>query len=80
MKIKRKIKIISVNSFYDAANIWGVDYNSALDDTNKIRSSAGIAMDIFTPIGPLAVSLAQPITKSKTDIEETFRFNIGTSF
>lgn len=66
--------------FFDAANVWSVDFDSSIDQSNKIRSSAGIAMDIFTPIGPLAVSLAQPITKSKTDIEETFRFNIGTSF
>ena len=66
--------------FVDAANVWGVDYNSAIDDNNKIRSSTGVAMDIATPIGPLNFSLSQPITKSSTDKTESFRFNLGTTF
>ena len=66
--------------FVDAANVWGVDYDSAIDDNNKIRSSTGVAMDILTPIGPLNFSLSQPITKSSTDKTEGFRFNLGTTF
>ena len=65
--------------FADAANIWGVDYNSSLDKAG-IRSSVGIGIDWLTAVGPLTFSFAQPITKEPTDIEETFRFNIGTSF
>ena len=65
--------------FADAANIWGVDYNSSLDN-DGIRSSVGLGLDWLTPVGPLTFSLATPITKEPTDIEETFRFNIGTSF
>ena len=66
--------------FFDVANIWGVDYDSALDDEGSIRSSTGIALDWFTPIGPLNFSLALPITKKNGDKTETFRFNLGTSF
>ena len=66
--------------FVDAGNVWGVDYNSSIDDNNKIRSSAGMAMDLLTPIGPLNFSLSQPITKSSTDKTESFRFNLGTTF
>ena len=69
-----------ISFFIDAANVWGVDYNSTLDDTGSIRSAAGLALDIFTPIGPLNFSLSQPITKSATDKTESFRFNLGTSF
>ncbi len=65
--------------FADAANIWGVDYDSSLDKSG-IRSSVGVGLDWLTPVGPLTFSFAQPITKESTDIEETFRFNIGTSF
>jgi len=65
--------------FIDVANLWGVDYDSSLDD-NKIKSSIGIAVDWFTPVGPLNFSLAQPITKGPNDIEESFRFNLGTTF
>jgi len=66
--------------FFDVANIWGVDYDSALDDDGSIRSSTGFALDWFTPIGPLNFSLALPITKKNGDKTETFRFNLGTSF
>ena len=66
--------------FIDAANIWGVDYDSTIKDGSKIRSSTGIGMDVLTPIGPLNFSLSQPISKASTDITETFRFNLGTTF
>ena len=66
--------------FFDAGNVWGIDYSSSLNDESKIRSSAGIALDFFTPIGPLNFSLSEPITKGKNDITESFRFNLGTTF
>ena len=71
---------LDISIFFDAANIWGVDYNSSLADESKVRSSAGIAVDFFTPIGPLNFSLTEPITKSKNDLTESFRFNLGTTF
>ena len=70
---------VDIVMFADAANIWGVDYNGSLDK-NGIRSSIGIGIDWLTAVGPLTFSFAQPITKESTDIEESFRFNIGTSF
>tara|TARA_Y100000389_G_scaffold192917_1_gene221090 strand:+ start:2523 stop:4769 length:2247 start_codon:yes stop_codon:yes gene_type:complete len=66
--------------FFDIANVWGVDYNSSIDDGSKIRSSIGVGLDWLTPVGPLSFSLSQAITKQSTDIEETFRFNLGTTF
>ena len=66
--------------FFDAANVWGVDYDSSIDEDNKIRSAIGLAVDFFTPIGPLNFSLSEPITKGKNDITESFRFNLGTTF
>ena len=49
-----------------------------LDD--EIRSSIGIGIDWFTPVGPLTFSLAQPISKGSNDKTESFRFNLGTTF
>tara|TARA_B100000780_G_C20711508_1_gene282815 strand:- start:222 stop:536 length:315 start_codon:yes stop_codon:yes gene_type:complete len=66
--------------FFDAANVWGIDYNSSLSDESTIRSSVGLAVDFFTVVGPLNFSLSQPITKGKNDITETFRFDLGTTF
>ena len=70
---------IDFNLFLDAANLWHVDYDSSLD-SDKIRSSTGISMNWFTPIGPLSFSYAIPISEAKTDKTESFRFQIGTSF
>ena len=66
--------------FIDIANVWGVDYNSTINDSNTIRTSTGIGLDWLTPIGPLSFSLTQPLTKKSTDKTETFRFNLGTTF
>ena len=66
--------------FFDIANVWGVDYDSSLDKSQKIRSSVGINLDWFSAIGPLSFSLSQPITKSSTDKTQSFRFNLGTTF
>ncbi len=66
--------------FIDAANIWGVDYDSSIDDNSTIRSSIGLGIDWLTPIGPLSFTLAEPLTKANTDITESFRFNLGTTF
>jgi outer membrane protein insertion porin family len=71
---------IDFSVFFDTANVWGVDYDSSINDSNELRSSFGIALDWLTPIGPLNFSLSQPITKSSTDQVETFRFNLGTTF
>jgi len=66
--------------FFDAGNVWSVDYNDAIDDTNKIRSSVGVSANVFTTIGPLSFTLAQNLTKSINDTTETFNFRLGTSF
>ena len=65
---------------FDAANVWGVDYDSSLGDSSKIRSSIGIGVDYFTPIGPLNFSLSQVLSKADSDKTESFRFNLGTTF
>jgi len=66
--------------FLDIANVWGVDYDSSASDDNKIKSSFGLGIDWFTPIGPLNFSFTEVISKGNNDITESFRFNIGTTF
>jgi outer membrane protein insertion porin family len=66
--------------FFDAGNVFGVDYNSSIDKSDKIRSSAGIGVDWLTPVGPLSFSLSETFSKANTDTTESFRFNLGTSF
>ena len=69
-----------VSVFLDTGNIWGVDYNDSIDETDKIRSSVGASANIFTAIGPLSFTIAKDITKHASDATETFNFRLGTSF
>ncbi len=71
---------LDVGVFVDAANIWGVDYDSSIDDKSTLRSSTGVALNLMTPIGPLSFSFANALSKASTDKTETFRFNLGTQF
>ena len=70
---------IDFNLFFDAANLWHVDYDSSLD-SDKIRSATGISVNWFTPVGPLSFSYSVPISEAQSDKTESFRFQIGTSF
>ena len=79
-QILPSLQAFDFSVFIDAGNVWGVDYNDRLNNSNKIRSATGINMDVTTPIGPMNFSLSQPITKGANDVEEAFRFSIGTTF
>ena len=70
---------VDISLFFDAANLWHVDYNNSFD-SDKIRSATGVAVNWYTPVGPLSFSYAVPISEAKTDKTESFRFQIGTSF
>ena len=78
--IFQTLETVDMKMFLDTANVWGVDYSDTIDDSNKIRSSVGIAVDWYTVVGPMSFSLSQPITKASTDKTEKFRFQLGTTF
>ena len=67
------------NIFLDTANLWGVDDNST-DDSNKLRSSIGVGFSWISPLGPIGVTYAEPLSKKSTDDVEQFNFKIGTVF
>ena len=64
----------------DFGNVWGVDYDSTIDKSNKVRSSAGLALNWMSPLGPMSFVLSENISKAGTDKTESFRFNLGTTF
>ncbi|MFL2525756.1 MAG: outer membrane protein assembly factor BamA [Pelagibacteraceae bacterium] len=65
--------------FFDAGNVWGVDFDESLD-SNKIRSSTGVSLEWVSPLGPLSITLSENISKADGDLEESFSFQIGSSF
>ena len=69
-----------VGFFLDFGNVWGVDYDDTLDESNTIRSSAGLAASWLSPIGPLTFVLSNNLNKASTDKTQSFSFNLGTTF
>ena len=69
-----------VSLFLDFGNVWGVDYDATIDDSNKIRSSTGAAASWMSPLGPMTFVVSQNISKATTDKTENFSFNLGTTF
>lgn len=69
-----------ISAFLDFGNVWGVDYDSSIDDSNKIRSSTGIIAGWMSPVGPLSFVFSQNLSKANTDKTQSFSFNLGTTF
>jgi len=67
------------NVFFDTANVWGVDDNST-STSNKLRTSIGLGLSWISPLGPISITYAEPITKENTDDIEKFNFKIGSAF
>ena len=69
-----------VGFFLDFGNVWGVDYDSTIDESNEIRSSTGVAASWNSPLGPMTFILSTNISKASTDETESFNFNLGPMF
>ena len=74
------LQSVDFNYFIDAGNVWGVDYSNSVGDSSQIRSSTGVGLEWFSPIGPFTFTVAEPISKIDTDQTQSFQFNIGTTF
>ena len=60
--------------------MWGVDYDSTINESNEIRSSTGLALNWMSPLGPMSFILSNNLSKADTDETESFNFNLGTTF
>ena len=69
-----------IGTFLDFGNVWGVDYDESLDESNDLRSSAGLAINWGSPIGPMSFVLSTNLQKANTDKTQSFSFNLGTTF
>ncbi len=69
-----------IGLFLDFANVWGVDYDSTIDESSTIRSSTGVAASWLSPLGPMTFIFSTNLSKASTDKTESFNFNLGTTF
>ena len=56
------------------------ELNKTIDETNTLRSSAGVSLGWMSPIGPMSFILSTNLKKADTDKTESFTFNLGTTF
>ena len=71
---------LDVGLFLDAGNVWGVDYDDSINESNKLRSSTGLIANYSSPIGPMSFIFSQDLSKADTDQTESFNFQLGTTF
>ncbi len=69
-----------IGFFVDFANVWGVDYDSTLDESNELRSSTGMNINWLSPLGPMSFTFATNLAKADTDKTQSFNFSLGTQF
>lgn len=71
--------------FVDAGNVYTNQklfsspfYQCSGVDSGPIRTSAGIAFEWFSPMGPIVISLAKPLNIQDCDKSNVFQFTFGT--
>ena len=63
--------------FVDAGGIFGVDEAIQLAD---MRASFGVGISWISPVGPLRLAIARPLSKFDADKMQNIQFQIGTTF
>jgi len=69
-----KDRSVRLSAFFDAGTV-GEEY-----DFGEIRTSVGIALSWFSPMGPLKISYGVALNAQEGDEEEPFQFSVGTVF
>jgi outer membrane protein insertion porin family len=70
-------KAMRLALFVDAGMVYAQDQPVDLGD---LRYSAGLALNWFSPLGPLSISYGFALNKKPDDRTEALQFTIGTSF
>ncbi len=70
-------KSVRISTFIDAGNVWAAYEDIKLKD---LRSSVGVAVSWFSPVGPLKFSLSKPLKQKPEDKIERFQFLLGRVF
>jgi len=70
-------RTLRMYGFFDAGGLYGPDEPLQLGD---LRTSVGVGISWISPVGPLRLALAKPISKFDTDKMQSLQFQIGTSF
>ncbi|SNB67982.1 Beta-barrel assembly machine subunit BamA [Arboricoccus pini] len=68
-------------AFSDFGTLTKTDlHGGGIEDSGNIRVSTGVGLSWVSPLGPLAIDIAQPVVKDSGDKTEIFRLSFGTRF
>lgn len=66
-------------TFMDMGSVWGTEFDKNLvNESKKLRLSAGFGFSIKTPMGNVGLDFAWPIRRAKFDDRRTFLLQFGT--
>lgn len=77
---------ISGGTFLDLGSIWGLDdtndgdADESVDDSFKLRSTAGVSFFIRTFLGPLRFNFSRPVKKHPGDVTQNFEVTLQSNF
>ena len=74
----RNDRSVRLSAFMDAGTVYGPD--GVIPAQEGLRYSAGLAVMWISPMGPLKVSVAQPINNQPGDNLQRFQFQFGQQF
>ena len=70
-------RTLRMYGFADAGGLYGPDASIGLDE---LRSSVGLGISWISPVGPLRLAWAKPLSTLYGDKLQSLQFQIGTSF
>ena len=71
------LRSVQLSAFLDVGNVFA-DINDF--ETSELRASLGLAAIWMSPVGPLAISIARPISEQSGDETQFFQFTLGAGF
>lgn len=74
----RNDRTVRLSAFLDGGTVWGPD--GMRPEQEGLRYSAGIAVTWISPMGPLKISVAQPLNNKPGDNLQRFQFQFGQQF
>jgi outer membrane protein insertion porin family len=74
----RNDRSVRLSAFIDAGTVYGP--GGVIPEREGLRYSAGLAVMWISPMGPLKVSVAQPINNQPGDNLQRFQFQFGQQF
>ena len=70
-------RTLRMYGFFDAGGVFGADEAIQMGD---LRTSVGVGISWISPVGPLRLAFAKPLSKFDSDKIQTMQFQIGTTF